>query len=87
MNVAAYVLDGLIIVTILASALLWLIASQNRLRRISRNEVLDAADINRIVIAMNRTQILNARAALMTALSAVFAALRIALDVSTMIFP
>jgi hypothetical protein len=55
------------------------------LRRISRHEALDSADINRIVTTMNRTQILNARAALATALSALFAALRVVLDLTTMI--
>ena len=82
---AALILDGLIIVTIFASAVLWFLASRNRLRRISRHEVLDSADINRIVTTMNRTQILNSRAALATALSALFAAIRVARDLTTMI--
>ncbi len=50
------------------------------MRRIRRNEVLDAADINRIVVAMNRAQILNSRAALATGCAAVLATLRFCLD-------
>ncbi len=75
-----FILDALIIVAMLLSALLWLFASRNRLRRVSRHEVLDYADINRIVTAVNRAQILNARAALMTALAAFLAALRVMID-------
>ena len=56
------VLDLLIVAAALASAWLWFIASRHRVRRVSRHEVLDAADINRIVTALNRTQIPNARA-------------------------
>ena len=40
------------------------------MRRIAHNEVLDSHDINRIVVTINRGQILNARAALATAVSA-----------------
>lgn len=65
------VFDILIITAALPSSWLWWSASRNRVRRISRHEVLDAADINRLVIALNRTQILNARAALATAVAAV----------------
>ena len=42
--------------------------------------VLDAADINRLVTALNRTQILNARAALSTAIATVLAGIRLALS-------
>ena len=63
----------------LLSAWFWWAASRQRLRRIRRDEALDAADFNRIVTALNRTQILNARAALATAAAAALAALRIAL--------
>jgi hypothetical protein len=78
------ILDALIILVMLLSAFLWFLASRNRLRRISRHEVLDYADINRIVTAVNRAQILNSRAALMTALAAALAALRVMLDLWTM---
>ena len=72
-------LDLLIAVAALASAWLWWAASRHRVRRISRHEVLDAADINRLVIALNRTQILSSRAALATAVAAILAALRLLL--------
>jgi hypothetical protein len=75
-----WVLDTLIIAAALASSWLWWLASRNRVRRISRHEVLDAADINRLVIALNRTQILNARAALATAVAAVLTAIRLGLS-------
>ena len=75
----AQVLDVLIVGAALVSAWLWWVASRHRMRRISRHEVLDAADMNRLVTAMNRTQILNSRAALTTALAAVLAALRLGL--------
>jgi hypothetical protein len=68
----------------LLSAFLWFLASRNRLRRISRHEVLDYADINRIVTAVNRAQILNSRAALMTALAAFLAAMRVMIDLWAM---
>jgi hypothetical protein len=71
------ILDILILTATITSAWLWWLASRNRLRRISRTEVLDAADINRIVTALNRTQILNSRAALSTASAALLAAMRL----------
>ena len=74
-----FALDLLIAGAALASAWLWWAAGRHRVRRISRNEVLDAADINRLVTALNRTQILNSRAALATALAAVLAAFRVCL--------
>jgi hypothetical protein len=75
-----YALDLLIIAAALASAWLWWAASRNRVRRISRHEVFDAADINRLVVALNRTQILSSRAALATALAALLAALRLGVN-------
>ena len=74
-----FALDLLTVGAALAAPWLWWAASRHRVRRISRDEVLDAADINRIVTALNRTQILSARAALATALAAVSAALRVCL--------
>ncbi len=76
------IVDALGIVSALIAAGLWLRASTARVRRVSRDETLDAADINRIVIAVNRSQILNRRAALATAVSAVATALRFALDLA-----
>lgn len=52
------------------AAWLWYIASRRRLRRISRFEALDSADLNRIVTTINRNSLLNSRAALATAISA-----------------
>jgi len=74
------VLDMLAMASAFLAAWLWYRASTTRLRRISRFEALDAADLNRIVIAVNRNQILNTRGALAAAVSALIAGLRIAVD-------
>jgi hypothetical protein len=74
------VLDGVIGLCALASSYVWWLASRQRLRRISRLEELDAADMNRLVTVLNRTQILNARAALLASATAALAALRIGLQ-------
>jgi hypothetical protein len=74
------VLDFAIVVAALASAYLWWKASGRRLRRVDTREELDAHDINRIVTALNRAQILNSRAALATAAASVLAGLRLALS-------
>jgi hypothetical protein len=73
-------LDGLIGLCALASSYVWWLASRQRLRRISRLEELDAADMNRLVTVLNRTQILNARAALLASATAGLAALRIGIQ-------
>lgn len=65
-------------VAAILAAWLWYLAGQRPVRRISRFEKLDHADINRLVVAMNRTAILNRRAALATAASAACLALRFA---------
>ncbi len=72
--------DALIGFGALVSSWLWWLASRQRLRRISRLEELDAGDVNRIVTALNRTQILNSRAALVASATAALAALRMALQ-------
>lgn len=59
---------------------LWLRASGRTVRRVSLNEDLDAADINRLVTAINRANILNRRAALAATASAVSVALRFLTD-------
>ncbi|MCU0884567.1 MAG: hypothetical protein MUC44_06390 [Beijerinckiaceae bacterium] len=74
------ILDGLALASALAAALLWWKASGNTVRRISLTEEIDAQDFNRIVIAMNRSQLLNRRAALATAVSALAIALKFAHD-------
>ena len=80
MSIVLQALDVGIIAAALVSAWMWWKASRQRMRRISRREVLDAADINRLVTALNRTQILNARAALSTAIATVLVGLRLALS-------
>ncbi len=79
MNVAL-LLDLTGTLTALAAAWLWLVASGRRVRRVSHHETLDAADINRIVTAINRSAALNRRAAQAASLSALAVALRFILD-------
>ncbi len=80
MLILLYALDTLAIVAALAASWLWYMAGRRPVRRISRFEELNAADINRIVVAVNRSGILNRRAALATAASAALIALRFAAD-------
>ncbi len=56
--------------TALVAAYLWFRASSYQVRRVSKSEDINSLDLNRIVTAINRTQLLNRRAALATALSA-----------------
>jgi hypothetical protein len=63
------------------AAWFWYLASRRKIRRVSRFERLDAADINRIVVSINRNQILNSRAALSAAFAALLAAIRFGFDV------
>lgn len=72
--------DVLTIAFAFLAAWLWLQSSRTRYRRISRHEAIDAGDLNRIIVAMNRSQIANQRAALATAASAFTLALRLLLD-------
>jgi hypothetical protein len=80
MNIVLRMLELGVVVFALASAVLWLQASRQTLRRISRHEELDASDLNQIITQMNRTQILNSRAAMMTALATVLGATRVMFD-------
>jgi hypothetical protein len=73
-------LDVAAVIVTFVAAFLWYRASAKLLRRIARHEVLDSADINRLVVSFNRTQTLNARAALATAISAAIVAVRMALS-------
>lgn len=80
MELAIYLLDVAIIAAAVASAWFWLQASGKPLRRVSKFEEFNHADLNRVVTALNRARILNARAALATAFAALLAGLRAALD-------
>ena len=71
-----FAFDVLIGAGALLSAYLWWLASRQRLRRVSRLEEFDAADINRILTAVNRTQIRSSRAALAASAVAALASIR-----------
>ncbi len=79
----ASLLDLLALCSALAAAWLWYLASRNRVRRVERAEQVDHLDYNRLVVAMNRSQILNGRAAMATAISALAIALKFAHDFLT----
>ena len=72
------ILDIIAMVTAFAAAWLWWQASCSTLRRVDKKEEFDYHDFNRLIVAYNRTQILNSRAALATALSALCVAGRFA---------
>ncbi|PPC88047.1 MAG: hypothetical protein CTY31_08160 [Hyphomicrobium sp.] len=72
------VLDIASLLTALAASWLWYQASGRSIRRLHRFEEIDNHDFNRLVVAFNRTQQLNARAAMMTAISALCVAARFA---------
>lgn len=80
MHYLFYLLDFTVVLAAIVSAWFWLQASGKPLRRISKFEDFDHADLNRVVIALNRARILNARAATATAVAALLAGLRIAID-------
>lgn len=73
MGAVVAVLDFGTVVGALVAGILWLRASKRRLRRVSRSEIFDHRDFHRMVVALNRTQILNSRAALATAVAALMA--------------
>ena len=73
-------LDLAIIACAAASGVFWYMASGRQVRRISRSEVLDSMDLNRIIVAFNRAQILNRGAALATSATGLLAAVRLCLD-------
>jgi hypothetical protein len=70
-DLAIHLLDLSIVAAAFLSGMFWWLASRKRLRRICRDEMLDHADFNRMVVAYNRTQILNARAAIATAVAGI----------------
>jgi hypothetical protein len=61
----------------------WWAATVRPVRRVSRHETIDYADINRLVVALNRAAILNRRVALATAVAASLTAARLALTVAS----
>lgn len=81
MEVLTLLLDVLGLVTAAAAAWFWYLSGSRRLRRVSRFEELDYADLNRIVTAYNRSSILNKQAAKAAAASAAALALRFTVDI------
>lgn len=77
---ALQILDSLAILTAILAAWLWFRASSCTIRRVSKSEEINSLDLNRIVTALNRSQLLNRRAALATAASALVIALKYGLD-------
>ena len=80
MELALYVLDVTIVVAAVMTAWFWLQAAGKPQRRVSKFEDFNHADLNRLVTALNRARILNARAAVATAIAALLGGLRIGLD-------
>jgi hypothetical protein len=78
-HVLLQLLDYATIAGAIGSAWLWWLASGRQLRRVRRDEELDAADLNRLITFLNRTQLRNSRAAILTAVAAALAGLRLAL--------
>jgi hypothetical protein len=70
------ILDVLAMLTAIVASILWWQASRSTLRRVGKSEDLDHQDFNRLIVAYNRSQIFNSRAALATAASALCVALR-----------
>ncbi len=71
-------LDVAAMLSALAAAWFWWMASRSVIRRVEKHEEVDYHDLNRLVVSFNRTQILNSRAALATAASALCVAARFA---------
>lgn len=80
MELALYVLDVAIILAAVMSAWFWLQAAGKPQRRVSKFEDFNHADLNRLVTALNRSCILNARAAVTTAVAALLGGFHVALD-------
>jgi hypothetical protein len=77
------ILDTAALLSALAAAWLWFKASSNTVRRIALDEELNAQDFNRIVVSINRSQLLNRRAAMATAISACAIAAKFGADLVT----
>lgn len=83
MSAVIYLLDVAIVIAACVSAWFWLQASGKPMRRVSRFEEFDNADLNRVIVAMNRARLLNARAAVATAVAALLAGLHVAIGLLT----
>jgi hypothetical protein len=81
MHPGLILLDLSIVACAALSGLFWYLASRRQVRRISRSEVLDSRDINRLIVAFNRAQLLNRRAAISTSATGLLAAVRLCLDI------
>ena len=79
MRTLLFLLDLGVVAAALLSGLFWWQASRKRLRRVSRFEEMSNADLNRIIVALNRAQILNSRAVKTTSVAALLAGLSMAL--------
>jgi hypothetical protein len=75
-------LDLAIVAGAAVSGLFWYLASRRQVRRISRSEVLDSRDVNRLIVAFNRAQLLNRRAAMATSATGMLAAIRLCVDIA-----
>ena len=73
-------LDLAIVIAAALSGVMWLRASRGKLRRVTAGEECDHHDFNRMVVAFNRSQLLNRRAALATAAAALLGALRMSIE-------
>ena len=80
MGLVLYTLDLAIVVAAVVSAWFWLQAAGKPQRRVSKFEDFNHADLNRLVTALNRARILNARAAVATAVAALLGGVRVAMD-------
>lgn len=69
-------LDVASIVFALLASWFWWRASGRMVRRVEKDEELNSRDFNRIIVAMNRAQMLNERAAIASAIAAFVIALR-----------
>lgn len=80
MTTLLFVLDIIAAAAALFAAWLWYAAGQRPQRRVTKDEELDNHDFNRLVTGINRSNLLNRRAALATAVSSALVALRLLVD-------
>lgn len=78
MTVLLLVLEAAAAVAALIASGLWYQAGQRPQRRVTAEEEIDHHDFNRIVVGINRSNLLNRRAALATAVSTGLVAVRFA---------